>query len=90
MIPVIEQIIMMFGIAAVGFWLRHRQVLTDQVIKGVNTILLQVAWPCMIITATQKECGADAVPGFLRILTVTAVLLAVMCLALYEIGRAHV
>ena len=89
MIPVIEQIIMMFGIATVGFYLRQRQIMSDQVIKGVNFILLQVAWPCMIITATQKEFGADTVPNFLRILIVTIAILAGMCLILYWISRKH-
>ena len=82
-IAVIEQIIMLFFITAIGYYFRRRGVMSDPVIKGVNTLLLQAAWPAMIIMATQKESDADAVSSFLKILIFATVLLTLFTVALY-------
>ena len=88
-IAVIEQIIMLFCITAIGYCFRRKGVMSDTVIKGVNTILLQAAWPAMIIMTTQKEGSADAVNNFLKILIFATVLLAVLTLALYLFCKRH-
>lgn len=77
---VIEQIIMLFCITATGLFLRRRMIMTDPVIKGVNTLLLQVAWPCMILMTTQKTCTTEIVNNFLLVVFVTVIVLAAMCL----------
>lgn len=79
---VIEQIIMLFCITAIGYYLRRGSVMTDPVIQGVNTVLLQVAWPCMIFMTTQKTCTEENMINFLLVVLVTAVVLAVMCLVI--------
>ena len=84
---VIEQIIMLFGITAVGCYMRRKSVMTDQVIKGVNAILLRVAWPCMILMTTQKERGDDVTASFLLILFVTLAVLTAGCLITYGLTK---
>ena len=84
---VIEQIIMLFGITAVGCYMRRKSVMTDPVIKGVNAILLRVAWPCMILMTTQKERSDDVTASFLLILLITLIVLAAGCLITYSLSR---
>lgn len=84
---VLEQIIMLFCITAIGYSLRRRSVMTDPVIQGVNTLLLQVAWPCMILMTTQKACTEENVTSFLLVVLVTAAVLAVMCLVVRALVR---
>lgn len=84
---VVGQIIMLFTITAIGCFLRRRSVMTDPVIKGVNTLLLQVAWPCMILMTTQKSCAEESVSSFLLVMLVTVAVLAVMCLVIRALSR---
>lgn len=71
--PVVNQIIMLFIIAAIGLGLRLKGIFTDQVIKAINTTVLNVAWPCMAIMTTQKDYTAETLHGFLFVLGVSVV-----------------
>ncbi len=86
-VAVIEQIIMLLCITTVGFYMRRKGVMTDPVIKGVNTLLLRVAWPCMILMTTQKECTSETVANFLTILVITLVVLGIASVAAFLITR---
>ena len=83
---VVGQIILLFTITAIVCFLRCRSVMTDPVIKGVNT-LLQVAWPCMILVTTQKSCAGESVSSFLLVMLVTTAVLSVMCLVIRALAR---
>ena len=52
---VVNQIIMLFLIACLGFMLRKMGVFTDAVIKGINKTVLLVTSPAMMLMVTQKE-----------------------------------
>lgn len=82
-IAVINQIIMLFIITGVGSLLRHKKVLNDAVIKGINSVVLLAAWPAMIIMTTQKQCTEETLEGFILVACVTAVILAVMCIGIW-------
>lgn len=86
-VPVVEQILMLLCITAVGFYMRRKDVITDPVIKGVNSLLMRVAWPCMILMTTQRECTAETLSNFLMILVISLVILAVATIAAYAIIR---
>ena len=75
-VAVIEQIIMLLCITAVGYYMRRKGVMSDPVTKGINTLLLRVAWPCMILMTTQKECTNETVTNFLTILLITLAILS--------------
>lgn len=81
------QIMMLLGIALVGLWLRHRQVMGQQVIKGINSIVLQVAWPAMVLMATQKAQAPHLKAEFLRIFVPALVLMCLFSLLLYLLCR---
>lgn len=86
-IVVVEQIMMLFLITTIGYFLRRKSIMTNSVIKGVNTLLLQVAWPCMIIMTTQNQCAGESVTGFLQVMLVTTAVLGVMCVAVKALTR---
>lgn len=83
---VVGQIILLFTITAIVCFLRCRSVMTDPVIKDVNT-LLQLAWPCMILVTTQKSCAGESVSRFLLVMLVTTAVLSVMCLVIRAMSR---
>ena len=72
-LPVVNQIIMLFLIAAIGLGLRLKGVFTDTVIKAINTTVLNVTWPCMAIMTTQKDYNEQTLYGFLFVLAVSVI-----------------
>ena len=84
---VIWQIIMLFCVTAVGYLTERRGIMTEPVIKGVNTLLLRVAWPCMILMTTQKSRSESELGNFMMILAVTFAVLAAGCVIVYALTR---
>lgn len=82
-IAVVNQIIMLFIITGVGWYLQHRGILTNAVIKGINGVVLKAAWPAMILMTTQKQCTDETLSGFLLVACVSAILLTILCIAIY-------
>lgn len=77
------QIMMMLGIALIGLWLRHKDVMDQPVITGINTIVLKIAMPALTLMAVQKERSQEALAAFTNILIWGFLLIALSCLALY-------
>lgn len=75
-LTVLNQILMLFIIAAIGFALRKTKVFTDQVIKGINTLVLNVTWPAMSIMITQKQYTSESLKGFLIVLLAATAFMA--------------
>lgn len=84
--PVIEQILMLLVITAIGYVTRRRKIMTDGVIKGVNSLLLRVAWPCMILMTIQKDCTEEQAGSFWIVLGVSCAVLSAAMGALYLVG----
>lgn len=84
---VIGQIIMLFLLMGVGLFLRKRNVFTDPVIKGVNSLVIMITWPAMMIVTTQKDYTPETLHTFLTVLIVSIVMLAVACIVAYLIVR---
>ena len=78
-ITVTNQILMLFIITGVGWFLQKRKVLTDPVIKGINSVVLQAAWPAMILSTTQKKCTPETLKGFFTVAAVSAAILSLAC-----------
>lgn len=88
-IAVVQQIIMLLIITAIGFWLRYRRIFNDGVIKGVNALVIQVAWPAMVLSTTQKSCTAETLRGFCLVAVASTVMLAAACLIVSAVVRAR-
>lgn len=52
---VVEKVIVMFILMAIGFFLAKRRILTDEGKKQMTELLLTVVVPCVIITSYQRE-----------------------------------
>ena len=86
-IAVVYQIAALLLIAGCGIVLRKRQTLTDPVIEGINTVVLNLVWPAMILTTTQKNLSSEWIPGFLRVLLLSTLLLSAFSIILYLCAR---
>ncbi len=87
---VILQIVMLLLIVLIGLILRTRKVFTDQVIKGANTLLLQVTWPAMILMSAQKDLSPDQVPQVLTVLGIGFAIMLVTCLAVFYLAKGRI
>ena len=80
-----DQIIMMFIIAMSGLFLRKKGVLTDEVIKSMNRMLLMVTNPAMLIMVTQKEYRPDLMKGFAQVIIIGLIALSLCCIIMFMI-----
>ena len=80
---VVNQIIMLFLIACLGFMLRKMGVFTDAVIKGINKTVLLVTSPAMMLMVTQKEYQPEMMEGFAQVLIVGIVAMSVGLMAVF-------
>ena len=83
LIPVVNQIAMLFIVAAVGLMLRKKGVFTDQVIKGVNTTVINVTWPCMAVMALLVDYTPEVLDGFLKVMLISIVAMSASCVIGY-------
>lgn len=84
-LPVINQIIMLFIIAMLGLMLRKIGVFTDPVIKGINSTVIYVAWPAMMLMTTQKQYTPEVLSDFATVLIASVVILTVTALILFAV-----
>lgn len=78
-LAVVNQILVLLMLAAAGMFLRKKNILTDPVIKGINSTVIVVAWPLLILMSTQRGLDTISNTGFLRILG-----LATLCMAAFS------
>ena len=81
--PVLNQILMLMLIMLIGLLLRKRDILGDQGMKAINTIVLSVAWPAMVLSLTQREGERIASQDFLWMLLVSGLVFFVGSLAVF-------
>lgn len=81
--PVIDQIIMLFLIGLCGLLLRKLNIFTDPVIKGVNKAALMVTWPAMMLMVTQKDYSPELLKGFSQVLIAAIVIMSVGSIVVY-------
>ncbi|MHC1786258.1 MAG: AEC family transporter [Christensenellales bacterium] len=82
---VVLQILMLLLLIVIGAFLRSRKVMTDPVIKGVNQLLMQAAWPAMIIMTTQKAFSREMLTGYFRVALLGIAMLAGFSLLIYGV-----
>lgn len=87
---VILQILTLLMIVGIGIGLRQRKVFTDPVIKGVNTLLLQIAWPAMILMSAQKPLDSRQIPEVLSVFAIGLLIMVVTCLGVYYLMRGRI
>ena len=86
-VAVIYQIAALLLIAGCGIFLRKKKTLTDPVIEGINSVVLTLVWPAMILTTTQKNLSPEWTAGFLRVLLLSTLILSSFSIVLYIFAR---
>jgi len=87
---VILQIVMLLIIVAIGVGLRHKNIFSDPVIKGSNTLLLKIAWPAMILMSAQKELPSEQIPEVMKVLLISALIMTLTCLLVYFLFKGRI
>jgi len=87
---VILQIVMLLIIVAIGVGLRHKNIFSDPVIKGSNTLLLKIAWPAMILMSAQKELPAEQIPQVMQVFVFSLIFLTLTCLLVYFLFKGRI
>lgn len=82
-LPVLNQILMLMILMAIGLLLRKKDVLTDQAMRAINVIVLSVAWPAMVLSITQRQEQRIQAPDFLWMLLISTLVFFVGSLAVY-------
>ncbi len=77
-LTIVEQIIKMFIMMAVGAWLYHKSIVNEDTSSRLSAILLNVATPCTIITAFNQEFSTLKLQGLILsfILAILAIILS--------------
>lgn len=83
--PVMNQIIMLFIIGLFGLLLRKIGIFTDGVIKGVNKMVLTIAWPAMMLMVTQKDYSPELLTGFAQVLVAGVITLSTATIIMYAV-----
>ena len=84
---VANQIGMMFLLIACGLWMRKRHIMTDPVVKGMNSLILSLTWPMLMIATTQKDYTPESLKIFVEVMIAASIVMAVGLLAVYFIFR---
>lgn len=82
-LPVLNQILMLVIVMAIGLTLRRKEILTDQAMRALNVIVLSVAWPAMVLSITQRQEQRIATPEFLWMLIVSTLVFFIGSLAVH-------
>ena len=84
---VVLQILTLLMLAGCGIFLRKKQILTDPVIKGINSACIMVAWPAMVLMMSQKDITVDMLPGFYRVLFSAVCIMGGGSILVYVLGK---
>lgn len=87
LLPVINALIVISLLCAVGMVLRRIGTFTDASIKSVSTLIMTVAQPALMISSTQFEYSPDTLIGFCQATVFIFVSLVVLILACWALGR---
>lgn len=71
---VLQQVSVLFLLMLIGFWLGKKQHFTEETIRGLDFVVLNLALPCTIIRAFQMEHDASMLRNFLLCIVLSAAL----------------
>lgn len=87
-LTILEQIVTMAILAAVGYWMYTRGKISQEGSKALGNILIYLSLPCVIVKSFLVECTAERVTGFFVSALMAALTLAVSVLiARLVLGR---
>lgn len=84
---IVNQILMMLMIVAVGLILRKRSILTVPVIKGLSFIVLKIAMPALVLMITQREIAGDLRSNFGKMALFSLLMLSTSAVIIYLLAK---
>lgn len=84
---VLQQVAMLFLLMLIGYYLGRKQHFTEETIRGLNYLMLNLALPCTIIRAFQLEHDSSILRNFLLCIALAAALHALFFLASTPLAR---
>ena len=86
-LAVVYQILVLLMLAASGMFLRKKKILTVPVIKGINSTVMVLAWPFLILMSTQRDFDSITNAGFLHVLGLSTLCMGLLSLLLFTVCK---
>lgn len=84
---VLQQVAVLFLLMLIGWYLGWKQHFTEETIRGLNFLMLDLALPCTILRAFQLEHDSSILRNFLLCIALTAALHALFFLVSVPLAR---
>lgn len=85
---ILQQLLVLFLLAGVGFVLKKRRVLNDTVDRGFSAILMNIALPCTVLTASRVELQGSLAGNLLQTLIIAVAFHVVSILFMILVAKA--
>lgn len=85
---VLQQVVMLFLLMLIGWYLGWKRHFTEETIRGLNYLMLNLALPCTIIRAFQLEHDGSILRNFLLCIALAAALHALFFLVSAPLAKA--
>lgn len=77
-IPVLNQVLVLFILLMIGFILKKINIMTDELGKGLTTIIIYVTLPALIVTSMNYEFSQDMLNNSIKLLGIGVILYSFM------------
>ena len=84
---VLQQVTVLFLLMLIGYWLGRSRHFTEETIRGLDFVILNLALPCTIIRAFQMEHDGEMLRNFLLCIGLSAALHALFFLVTVPLSR---
>lgn len=76
--PILSSLIMIFILIVPGVFFRKKSIITEEQNGGINTFVVNLTWPCLVINAMQMEFSLQILKDCGYILVVCLLILAII------------
>ncbi|HIU25260.1 MAG TPA: AEC family transporter [Candidatus Copromorpha excrementigallinarum] len=85
--PILSSLIMIFLLIIPGFFFKKRDILSEEQNSGINSIVVNITWPCLVIDAMQMEFSMEILKDCSFILIVCLIVFAVLLLISFPFAK---
>ncbi len=85
--PILSSLIMIFILIVPGFFFKKKNILTENQNEAINTLVVNLTWPCLVINAMQMEFSLQILKDCGYILVVCLLILAIIFLISFPFAK---
>ncbi len=85
--PILSSLIMIFILIIPGFFFKKKNILTEDQNGAINSIVVNLTWPCLVIDAMQMEFSLKILKDSAYMLLVCMLILAVIFIISFPIAK---